>query len=393
METTIIQATIITMMTTTFQVIIMDMKITSVYIHPEGVAQQQNVGLRENVPKTARLGCLGEELVSSQNVLEAEHQQTRMELSNLTERPKDNNSQNNLLEKKNSEAQGMEAQRERLNQSVSAARGELADATFDNIMESMNVTPLLHTRDLRFQSDDGNSQVVFPNAPPPTEFMDSSDYGAAKAGGQEQGLGSVPEEEESDWSELGDEIPRFILTGSVSGRTRRHQDVIRPHSPCPLPVPHLQFTLHSENLWDGMSSEGAYRITSSPTLGSAFLIRSASLEEISLARRHTQKELRGTAAMMDLHHQGFNAIENLDNEVIHHWRASSDRDAAIGRVMDSGASEAEGSLVSLQSAERMLNHFICEPQPDGAKDQGRPEALGWTGGIPDDVLKGERTKL
>lgn len=245
--------------------------------------------------------------------------------------------------------------------------------------------------------------MVLPITPPPAQFMDSHNYGKAKASGQEQSLGSVPEEEESDWSEMGEETPRFILTGSNRGQAWRLQEgdvdkdsesggeeIVGPHSPRPLQIPHLQFTIHNENLSDGMTGEGTYRITTSSTLGSTILIRSASLEEIPLARHHTQKELRGTEAMMDLHHQGAEAIEDLDNEIIHHWRESTEMDAAIGRPIESRMSEAESSMVSLQSAERMLNHFICDPQLDGGNDQGRAEVHGW---IPDEVLKGERTKL
>lgn len=224
--------------------------------------------------------------------------------------------------------------------------------------------------------------------------MDSHNYGKAKAGGQEQSLGSVPEEEESDWSELGEETPRFILAGSNRGQAWRHQDgyvdkdsesggeeIVRQYSPRPLQIPHLQFTMHNENLSDGMTGEGAHRITTSPTLGSAILIRSASLEEIPLARHHMQKELRGTEAMMDLHHRGEEAIEDLDNEIIHHWKANNDRD---------GMSEADNNLAGLQSAEQMLSHFI---QSGEGKGQGRAEVHGWTGGIPDELLKGERTQL
>ncbi|XP_037605133.1 uncharacterized protein si:dkey-273o13.3 [Sebastes umbrosus] len=240
-----------------------------------------------------------------------------------------------------------------------------------------------------------------PITPPPAQFMDSHNYEKAKASGQEQPLGPVPEEEESDWSEMGDETPRFILAGSNRGQVWRHreadvdkdsesggEEIVRRHSPRPPQGPHFQFTIHNENLCDGVMGEGTYRITTSPNLGSAVLIRSASLEEIPLARHHMQKELRGTEAMMDLHHQRDEAIMDLDNEIIHHWRASNDRDAAIGRPIESRMSEADSSLAGLQ----MLNHFICGIQP-GEGGQGRAEVHGWRGGIPDEVLKGERTKL
>lgn len=225
--------------------------------------------------------------------------------------------------------------------------------------------------------------------------MDSHNYGKAKAGGQEQALGPVPEEEESDWSEVGEDTPRFLLTGSSRGQAWRHREVdvdkdsesggeeiIRCHSPRPMQIPHLQFTMHSENLSDVTTA-----------LGSTILIRSASLEEIPLGRHHMQKELRGTEAMMDLHHQGDETIEDLDNEIIHHWKTSSDRDAVIVRQIEGRMSEVDNNLASLQSAESMLNHFISESQHDGGKGQGRAELHGWTGGIPDEVLKGERTKL
>lgn len=49
--------------------------------------QEQNMGLHQNLLKTAvRMECLGEEFMSSQKVLEAELQRTRLELSNLAER-------------------------------------------------------------------------------------------------------------------------------------------------------------------------------------------------------------------------------------------------------------------------------------------------------------------
>lgn len=44
------------------------------------------MGLHQTLLKTAvRMECLGEEFMSSQKLLEAELQRTRMELSNLTE--------------------------------------------------------------------------------------------------------------------------------------------------------------------------------------------------------------------------------------------------------------------------------------------------------------------
>lgn len=250
--------------------------------------------------------------------------------------------------------------------------------------------------------------------------MDNHNYVNVKAAGQEQPLGSVPEEEESDWSEMGEETERLILTGSNRGQTWRHQEtdldkdsesgseeIPRRHSPRPMQIPHLHFSSHNDNLpapqtssrpsglknlSDGMTGEGCYR-SSSPNHGSPILIRSASLEEISLACHHMQKELRGTEAMMDLHHPGNDATEDLDNEIIHHWNTSNHRDTVIGRPIGSRMSEADNSLASLQSAERMLKHFMCDSYSTERSEQDRAELHGWTRGIPDEVLKGERTKL
>lgn len=254
---------------------------------------------------------------------------------------------------------------------------------------------MLQRNEQEFLSDDPMNQVAVPLTPPPLEFMDSHGFGKVQSGSQELPLGSVPEEEESDWSELGEETPRFILTGSNRGPVWRHQDgdmdkdsecggedIFGRHSPRPLQIPHLQFTIHNENMCDGMAGEGTYRLSTSPTLSSAILIRSASLEDIPHAHHEMQKELRGTEAMMDLHHHG---DTGTDNQIIHHWRGSND--IAIARPIENMMSEGESSLVTLQSAEMMLNHFICEHQSGEGDDQG------WTGGIPDKVWKGERTQL
>ncbi|KAI4814219.1 hypothetical protein KUCAC02_003422 [Chaenocephalus aceratus] len=287
---------------------------------------------------------------------------------------------NSVLENKlQSAAQGMEGERERLNQPISGLTKHLADAKCANSVEKFNL-------------GDAMNQVVSPITPPPAEFMDIHDYDNTNPGGQDQCLGPVPEEEESDWSEIGDDTPRFVLTGSNRvGQVWRHRDadmdkdsesggeeILRRQ----MQIPHLQFTIHNENLSEALTGEGTYRITTSPNVGSTILIRSASLEEIPLARHHMQKELRGTEAMMDLHHQGGEAVEDLDNEIIHHWRTSNERDVAVVRP-------SEADLAGLQSAERMLNHFIGGPQAGVEQGQGRAEVNVWT----DEGIKAERTKL
>ncbi|KAG7233839.1 hypothetical protein INR49_006528 [Caranx melampygus] len=304
METTTAQAISITMETIHFHTgsqicfVVLYRKRHMSWAESCKILQEKNEGLHQSLLKTAvRMECLGEEFMSSQKVLEIELHRTRMELNNLTER-------------------------------------------FKRVWKE-NVTSVLHKTNLHFQSDDPINQVVLPITPPPAQFMDSHNYVKAKTSGQEQSLGSVPEEEESDWSEMGEETPRFILTGSNRGQTWRLQE--------------------------------------------GDMDKDTSLEEIPLARHHMQKELRGTEAMMDLHHPGDEATEDSDNEIIHHWRTSNNREAGIGKPIESRMSDAESSLASLHSAEQMLNHFILEPQSNEGKGQGSVEVHGWTGGISDET--------
>ncbi|KAK5614552.1 hypothetical protein CRENBAI_018506 [Crenichthys baileyi] len=443
METITVQAIIIG--TTTVQTMIMNpttaqliiikttvtvqaftMKTTMVELIIMKSSKNENEGLHQSLLQTAvRMECLGEEFISSQKILETELQKTRMELSNLMDRLRNDCSStqqtNSLLEQKlHSVLQNMEAERERLNLRISELTEQLSEAQYASTMEEIrDATAELHKINLHTHSGDAFPQMIPPIAPPPAQFMDSLNYGKEATSAPEQPLGSVPEEEESDWSEVGEETPHLLLTGSNRGQAWRQQeadmdkesesgseDLVRRHSPRPLQIPHLQFTIHNEfmpssrastlpscfkNLSDSMPSEDSYRITTSPNVKSAILIRSASLEEIPLTRHH--EELRGTEAIMNLHHSADEAFEDLDNQIIHHWRTSNDRDTVIRTMMKSGGPEADGSLASLQSAEQLLNHFICDTPSGEGREPSRVEMHGWTGGIPEEVLKGERTQL
>ncbi|KAM4547166.1 uncharacterized protein V3H82_020820 [Fundulus diaphanus] len=393
------------------------------------ILQNQNEGLHQSLLNTAvRMECLGEEFISSQKILENELQRTHVELSNLMDRfnrlhddCSSTQQTNSLLEQKlHSVLQSMEAERERLNLRISELTEQLSDAQYASTMEEINATAGLQKINLHTHSGDALPQMIPPIAPPPAQFMDVHNYGKEATSAAEQALGSVPEEEESDWSEVGEETPCLLLKGSNRGQVWRQQeadldkdsesgseDLIGRHFQRPLQIPHLQFTLHNEfmpsshastlpsgfkNLSETMHSEESYRITTtSSNVKSAILIRSASLEEIPLPRHPV--ELRGTEAMMNLHHSADEAIEDLDNQIIHHWKMSSDRDTVIRRLMKSRGPEADGSLASLQSAEQLLNHFICDTPLSEGRVMSRVEMHGWTGGIPEEVLKGERTQL
>ncbi|XP_061607755.1 filaggrin-2 [Phyllopteryx taeniolatus] len=378
------------------------------------VLQEENESLQQSFAKSAvNMEFLGE-FLSSQKILEEELQRTREELSNLMEsfqilheNCSSTQQTNSLLEQKlNSVTRSMEGERERLSRRISGLTEQLAAAKFADSVGTFNVKSALNTPYDRLHLDEAINQVLLPIAPPPIQFMDSQNYEKVKAAGQEQCLGSVPEEEESDWSETGDEIPRFILTGSNrsqawmpgEGDTDKDsesggEEVVRLPSPRPLQIPHLHFTIHNEILPappgdacpSGMTGESTFRITASPNLGSTVLIRSASLEEIPLACHQLPKELRGTEAVMDLRRPGDEAIDDFDNEIVHGWRMNNNGD---GR-----ASEADSAPCSLQSVEQMLNRFPREPQPGEGPCRRRSELHGWTRGIAEEVLGGEQTQL
>nr|XP_054586654.1 uncharacterized protein si:dkey-273o13.3 [Nothobranchius furzeri] len=362
--------------------------------------------------------CLGEEFISSQKVLETELQRTRMELSNLMDRFKSlqddcssTQQTNSLLEQRlHLMLQNMEGERERLNWRISELTEQLTDVKIANTMEEINqMTSVPHQLNLQSQADNALTQAVPPIAPPPAQFMDDHNYENEKSPGQEQPLGSVPEEEESDWSELGEETPQLMLTGANRGQTWRHQEsdmdkdsesgseeIFRRHSPYPLPIPHLQFTIHNEFLppVHTTSCPSGFKNlsdTACQNLKSAILIRSASLEEIPLARHHVCKELRGTEAVMNLHHSADEAAEDLDDEILHHWRMRSDRDTVIRRLTRSRGDEVDGSMAGLHSAEQLLKHLMCDSSERA--EPGRAEVHVWAEGISDKALNVERTQL
>ncbi|XP_030010395.1 LIM domain-containing protein A-like [Sphaeramia orbicularis] len=311
------------------------------------ILQEQNEGLQQTILKTAeRMESLGEEFMSSQRLLEEELQQTRTELSNLThsfkklhENCSSSQQTNNLLEEKlQLMTQSIEGERQRLNQRITALTEQLTEATFTNSVEALNVISMLHT-----PGHDVISQVVLPITPPPAQFMDGQSYGKDNGPGQEQCLGAVPEEEESDWSEMGEDTPTFTLRGSNRGPAWRplEMDTDRgsetgEHSDWTPPCP--------------------------PPLGSALLLRSASLEEIPLGRRPpTQRDVT-MMDMMELRLPGCGHAHSSGSDFTCHWRTTQ----------VSEGQRSEGTEV---------------------KGQGCVGGCGWRGSIPDEVLNGERTQL
>lgn len=264
--------------------------------------------------------------------------------------------------------------------------------------------------DKHFHPDDSVNQFLLPVAPPPVQFMDSHHYGKVTTKGEDLSLGTLPEEEESDWSEMGDEAPKCVLRSggdhhggtafqpwrqerfrwAGEGETESEsgsEEIVRQHPARSQQVPHLHVTIHSETLpapMDevtlttsfknsayGPTEEDGYRVTASRKLGSPIRILSASLDEIPSCRGKNQRQeeqhgqLKGTEAMMDLHQPEDGTMDDSEDEIIRNWRTRSEDMGVDVREVDPGS-----SLDNLQSAQNMLNHFICQLQRSEGEDKG-----------------------
>ncbi|KAK2911314.1 hypothetical protein Q8A67_003447 [Cirrhinus molitorella] len=363
-------------------------------INPQ-MLQEQNEALHHSLLQTTmRMECMGVEFKSGHQLLESELQRTRIELSSLLERftrLQDNYSctqqTNHLLEKKlHCVTQNMDGERERLNVRISELTEQLSAAkTTIQSLETINVTSMLQDALVKhLKSDDPITPL--PVAPPPAPFMDSDHYDKVSMHVDDQSLGTLPEEEESDWSEMGEEtqicIPRgsqgshenasyyqwqryskgIVDTESESGgeESKCHQ---AHHG---LQIPHLKFTVHPETLPVPMedvslarfkqSPDGldGYQITEVRNLGSPIRVLSASLEEIHSIGLLKQQEdhhsqLRSNKSMMDLHHSqsGTRQVSYAD-EIVCNWREANSY----------AAGQERSGMVGLESAQKMLNHFI-----------------------------------
>lgn len=259
----------------------------------------------------------------------------------------------------------------------------------------------------QLQSDDATNQIMLPSTPPPIQFMDHSHYDKA---GDDQPLGPVPEEEESDWSEMGDEVRHCVPIGHHEGAAiltwiRGHQsrwvegdtesesggeEPVRKYPPRPLQIPHLQFTVHPETLpipvadvspTSFQASHGDHgddhdHSPPSRKLGSPIRILSASMEEISEVGLALQGHLRCTEAVMDLHGD---AVEDTEEEtkIVISWKEGLGHSMAGGGGGGGGGGGSVARLSTLQEAERLLHCYISQAPS----------------GVAEEVLHGERTKL
>ncbi|ROL44356.1 Tight junction-associated protein 1 [Anabarilius grahami] len=374
------------------------------------ILQEQNEVLHHSLLQTTvRMECMGAEFKTGHQLLESELQRTRIELNSLLERftrLQDNYSctqqTNHLLEKKmHCVAQNMDGERERLNERISELTDQLhAAKTTIQSLETINVTSMLQDALVKhLKSDDPITPL--PVAPPPAQFMDSDRYDKVSMHADEQSLGTLPEEEESDWSEMGEEAHNCVLRGSQGnhgnasyyqwqqrqgcweGMNQYSKGIVDTESesggeeskyhqpPHGLQIPHLKFTVHPETLPipvedvslarfkqspDGPDCDG-YQITEVRNLGSPIRVLSASLEEIhsiGLLKQQDQQQdhhgtLRSNKSMMDLHQSQVGTRQVLyEDEMVCNWREANSH----------GTGEDINGMIGLESAQKMLNHFI-----------------------------------
>uniref|UniRef100_A0A8C1UU19 Uncharacterized protein n=1 Tax=Cyprinus carpio TaxID=7962 RepID=A0A8C1UU19_CYPCA len=352
--------------------------------------QEQNENLHHSLLQTTmQMKCMGAEFKTGHQLLESELQRTRIELSSLMEqftRLQDNYSctqqTNHLLEKKlHCVSQSMDGEREQLNERISELTEHLSAAkTTIHSLETMNVTSMLQDAlEKHLKSDDPITHPL-PGTTPPAPFMDSELYEKVSMHADDQSLGTLPEEEESDWSEMGEEAQHFAPRvnradapyfqwqqrqggwGMEDTESESGGEESKPHQAHHgLQIPHLKFTVHPETLPVPIedaslarfkqSPEGpardVYRITEVRDLGCPIRTLSASLEDIHSTGHLKQQQdhlvqLRSNKSMMDLH---LSQVSHAD-EIVSDWREANREDRS--------------GMLGLESAQKMLNHFIHE---------------------------------
>lgn len=250
-----------------------------------------------------------------------------------------------------------------------------------------------------FKSDDPIKPFKPAVAPPPFQFMDSDHYNNGSVAVDEQSLGPLPEEDESDWSEMGEEAKHYGLSSLERGQHgcsgfspwNREQscwvksDQYRrgdgdtesesegeeiSHSQG-LQIPHLQFSIHPETLPVPVANlkqnldvpvGEEYHVPTGRQLSSPIRILSASLEGINsvdLQQLEHHGQLKCTKDKMQLHHPQQSINEDwTEGEPTHNWKKANKQCTDDGKKGEgNGASEP---MANLESAQKMLNHFIQE---------------------------------
>ncbi|XP_064206221.1 uncharacterized protein LOC135262843 isoform X2 [Anguilla rostrata] len=411
--------------------------------HRLQILQKQNEDLHHTLLQTAlRMECMEVAFKTNHQQLEVDLQRTQLELENLKDkftRLQDNYSStqqtNQLLEQKiQSVSQSMGGERECLSKRILELTEQMATAQTVQSLEIINVPSLFQeTSGKGFEAEEAANQFLLPVAPPPTQFMDNDHYNKIIGTGDNQALGPVLEEEESDWLVAGEglqqgpgggqrSVTAFLPwkqeQGSCVGLTRDRKgegdagsesgrdEGVRRHPPHSLQIPHLQFTMHPEtlpvptadlslarfrNTPNSPAGQG-YRVAAMHKLGSPIRVLSASLEEICSTgvRQHQPgpATLKCTEAMMNLHHPEGGALGDSDeDDLLCSWGKGNNRGKGGGAGGVGDSFEPGACLLNYHAAPRMVSHLVCQLQPMEVKTQG------WTGEVTEEVLNGERTQL
>ncbi|KAJ8384604.1 hypothetical protein AAFF_G00200410 [Aldrovandia affinis] len=395
--------------------------------------QKQNEELHHSLLQTAmRMESMEAEFKANHQQLEADMQRTQAELVSLKDKFKrlqDNYSTtqqaNHLLEKK-LHLVDVDGERVRLNQRILELTNQLATAqTTIQSLENINVPSLLQEAlGKQYEAEEAANQLLLPVAPPPAQFMDNELYNKVLVTGDDQVLGPVLAEEESDWSEAGrgskgsgggqQNITAFLPwkqeqgwwvgperarggDGDMGSDSEGNEEFRRHPPPHSLQIPHLQFTMHPETLPVPTTDVSLARFRSSPE-GPPSRVLSDDLEICSTGTRQHHAgpaTLKSTEAIMDLHRPRGGAVGDAnEDDVICDWRkrnskGSGDGDGDDGDGGDRGGDAADGfesgtSLHSYQPAPRVMSHLVRQLQPMEV------ETRGW---VVEEVLNGERTQL
>ncbi|XP_034156781.2 uncharacterized protein si:dkey-273o13.3 [Pangasianodon hypophthalmus] len=374
------------------------------------ILQEQNEDLHNTLRQTVvRMECLGAEFITEHHQLESELHRTRVELSSMMDKFMRLQANYSAIQQTDDFQEGethcmderMDADREKLNQQISELTKQLSAAkTTIQSLETINVTSMLQEALVKhFKSDDPIKPFKPAVAPPPFQFMDSDHYNKGSVAGDEQSLGPVPEEDESDWSEMGEEAKHYALSSLEGGQHgctgfspwhqeqgrwvksdqyRRGDGDTESESGGEemaytqrLQIPHLQFSIHPETLPVPVSSlkqhlDGPvgkeYHIHTGRQLSSPIRILSASLEGINstdLQQLEHHGQLKCTKGKMDFHHPQQGAVEDwTEDELTHNWKKANKQHTGDGEK-GAGSSGSE-PMANLESAQKMLNHFIQE---------------------------------
>ncbi|XP_046694533.1 filaggrin [Silurus meridionalis] len=369
--------------------------------------QEQNEDLHNTLRQTVvRMECLGAEFITEHHQLESELQRTRVELSSMMEKFTRLQANYSSIQQTDDFQENethfmdehMDAEREKLNQQISELTKQLSVAkTTIQSLGTINVTSMLQEALVKhLKSDDPIKPAV---APPPFQFMDSDHYTKSSVVGDEESLGPVLEEDETDWSEMGEEAKDCACSSLERGQHRcKGFSTWQQEQGCwvksdqyrrgdgdtesesggekmahkqGLQIPHLQFSIHPEflpvplaSLKQNLDGPGGneYHIYTGCQLSSPIRLLSASLEGINstgLQQVEHQGHLKCTKGKLDLHQPHQSADEDwTEDELTHNWKEAN-KQQTEDREKGAGSSVSV-PMANLESAQKMLNHFIQE---------------------------------